>query len=551
VGLTHNPGLDWTFWKRRGKREMLLLFPALPLSLAYFIFQELKDKGEFSLPPGVKLPLEWREVQQAAAPLPFSPLEPSQVRRQISGRILFLEEVQKALMESRAVGAPLEDVLHWLYLQGEIDFRPGVGYDSQGRPICYRCGQNSSIVLGECGACGFVCPSCESCLSLGPSRGCRPLYIFPALEGLTPREEELCLPQLNFALTPAQKDAYGEAKEFVSQGKEGECLLWAACGAGKTEVAYGAIAEALKQGKKVLYACPRREVVKEMEGRMASAWPGLKVVALYGGSPQKFREGDLILATAHQALRFYQKFHLVVLDEADAFPLSADPMLHYALRRARKPGGQILWLTATPSEEMRHMVRRNSLKVIYLPARPHGHPLPVPEFIIPFWGGRLGEGSIPSAVLRCLKEAELAGAQVMIFVPSVAQVSCMERWFLAQIPSGFWGNPWVRGCHAGHPDREEVIGAFRERRFFALITTTLLERGVTIPHVYILVLFAHEEKIFDTNTLVQIAGRAGRHRDYPQGKVWFYGYKVTPSMAEAQGQIREFNRLARQRGYLK
>lgn len=74
--------------------------------------------------------------------------------------------------------------------------------------------------------------------------------------------------------------------------------------------------------------------------------------------------------------------------------------------------------------------------------------------------------------------------------------------------------------------------------------------GVTIPRLNVLVLYAEEGRVFTASTLVQIAGRAGRSAAYPTGRVWFIGRHLSPAIAEAARQIREFNRLARRRGYL-
>ncbi|MDG3045198.1 hypothetical protein OE903_19940 [Bacillus sp. B6(2022)] len=46
-----------------------------------------------------------------------------------------------------------------------------------------------------------------------------------------------------------------------------------------------------------------------------------------------------------------------------------------------------------------------------------------------------------------------------------------------------------------------------------MVTTTILERGVTIQDVQVGVLGA-ESPIFTESALVQISGRAGRHPDF-------------------------------------
>ncbi|MFB8735903.1 helicase-related protein [Bacillus sp. SL00103] len=52
-----------------------------------------------------------------------------------------------------------------------------------------------------------------------------------------------------------------------------------------------------------------------------------------------------------------------------------------------------------------------------------------------------------------------------------------------------------------------------DNKYDVLVTTTILERGVTIPNVQVGVLGA-ESTIFTESALVQISGRAGRHPDF-------------------------------------
>ncbi|QGP92195.1 Transcription-repair-coupling factor [Neomoorella glycerini] len=569
VGISHNPGLDRTFWLQRGCRQFSLLTPPLPLGTAAFLCDWLQRrlplKGEPPLQQAaalvnrgrLKLGLPPWEAPPNTLPEPGpAPVaaELALVQKNLAGRILWREEIALALAEHKgAVNTPLEDLLQWLYLAGEVTLLPGVGYEPNGEPRCRRCGQASRLLKVTCAACGSGdCLVCEGCLAMGQARRCRPLYArpWPAQPAARGRPDLDTRPRLNFALTPAQVDAYREAESFVFQGKEKECLLWAACGAGKTEVTCGAIAAALSRGRNVLYACPRREVIRELEVRLTSVWPQLRILSLYGGSPGKFGTADLILATTHQALRFYRRFDLVILDEVDAFPLSEDPMLYYAVARARREDGQTLFLTATPPAGLVARVRRRQVKVIYLPARHHGHPLPVPEILRDPFLSRPGAKRLPRSLVNCLDLTLAEEVQLIIFVPAVKLVEEVVAWLLQERPGPDPNRPWVQGCYAAHPRRDEIIASFRREEFPVLVTTTVMERGITIPRLNVLVLYADEERIFTANTLIQIAGRAGRSPAYPSGRVWFLASRISPAMAVARRQIQEFNALARRRGYL-
>ena len=84
----------------------------------------------------------------------------------------------------------------------------------------------------------------------------------------------------------------------------------------------------------------------------------------------------------------------------------------------------------------------------------------------------------------------------------------------------------------------------------SLITTTVLERGITLPRCHVLVVGA-DHPVFDAPTLVQIAGRVGRSADYRSGEVWFVSAERTEGQLQAVREIRWMNRMARRRGWLK
>src|SRR5699024_10868656 len=73
---------------------------------------------------------------------------------------------------------------------------------------------------------------------------------------------------------------------------------------------------------------------------------------------------------------------------------------------------------------------------------------------------------------------------------------------------------FVTNVHSEDRLREQKIKKFRKKHLHVLITTTILERGVTFPSIDVIVLHAGH-KVFDEAALIQIAGRAGRNKDDP------------------------------------
>lgn len=90
---------------------------------------------------------------------------------------------------------------------------------------------------------------------------------------------------------------------------------------------------------------------------------------------------------------------------------------------------------------------------------------------------------------------------------------------------------------------KEKVQQFRDGQFDLLITTTILERGVTVPMVQTGILGA-ESPIFTESALVQIAGRTGRHKEHADGDVIYFHFGKTKSMIEARKHIKIMNELA-------
>ena len=160
-------------------------------------------------------------------------------------------------------------------------------------------------------------------------------------------------------------------------------LVWAVCGAGKTEVVFPVIRAAVAEGKRVLLTVPRREIVRELGERIKKCFPGLPFSLLYGGYKAEVPASLLVVATTHQLLRFTSYFDLVIVDEADAFPLYNNPMLNAALDRVVLPAGKQIYLTATPDRSWQRRAERGTIAVTKIPLRHHGQPLPVPHLVVP------------------------------------------------------------------------------------------------------------------------------------------------------------------------
>ncbi|WP_019915053.1 helicase-related protein [Paenibacillus sp. HW567] len=431
--------------------------------------------------------------------------------------------------------------------------RRGAATARRAQMRCLRCG-SAATGRTACAACGLAgCAYCEACLALGRSRACALLLrsaASPAVQctaGASPT-----VAARRWGLSAAQAGAAGAALGFLAEPRQRSAaksperfLLWAVTGAGKTEITFPLLDAVLAAGGRALVATPRRDVVLELAPRLARAFPAETLAVLYGGSADRWSDGRITLATTHQLLRFHQSFDLVILDEVDAFPFHNDSMLAYAAEHASKPRGSFIYLSATPPKELQHLARSGKLPHARVPVRFHGHPLPVPRHLeMAPVQQCLKRGFLPRALLEALRRSFTRQAQIFLFVSRIAHIEGI----LTLLRRNFPGTA-IEGTSSQDPARAEKVAAFRSRIVSLLVTTTILERGVTVPRSDVFILDA-DSGLFDEAALVQMAGRAGRSKDDPAGTVVFASPQWTRSQRGAISQIRTMNTIARRQGYL-
>lgn len=482
----------------------------------------------------------------------------------LSGRILLEEEVVR-LMEEEGEGrftVDVRDLLEALVCRGDVQRRAAVQLDAVGRWRCRRCGAADKVDVGTCVRCGrLACAACTECAHLGVARACEAVVIVPRREpSHTPRRVGHVTPliDLEFNLTDAQR----RAAQALVEWDGARALVWAACGAGKTEVVYPAIERALQRGDDVLFAVPRRDIAIELGERLRRAFPTVPVKALYGGAPRRFEHAKLTIATTHQVVRFYKRFALVVLDEVDAFPYRGSAMLRHGVERALAADGRLIYMTATPTEELLQTAEAHRWRIVTIPARHHRHPLPEPRFLTLPGIARTQQDMIrnvrqpytPRELVELIQHLLRLDKPILVFVPTVQLVAPTARLIDSVCRSGAHPGadalPLSYGVHSRDPRRDALREAFVRGEFPVLVATTVLERGITVPAVNVVVLWADYERVFDSATLIQMAGRAGRTREHPDGEVHFVAARANPAMTQAKERIAELNRLAREEGYL-
>ena len=212
---------------------------------------------------------------------------------------------------------------------------------------CLRC-QSKMIptTASEC-YCKVNCAYCRNCLKMGKVRACDFFYTIKEPNAFLSREKPL---EWNGKLSDQQIEA---SEAIIRSIHKSEIrLLWAVAGAGKTEMLFLGIEEAIRQQKRICIATPRVDVVLELSPRIQKAFPTIPISTLYGGMEEPYSYRQIVVATTHQLYRFHEAFDVLIIDEVDAFPFHLDESLNFAANKARKSLSTLIYLSATPDQAM-------------------------------------------------------------------------------------------------------------------------------------------------------------------------------------------------------
>lgn len=396
-----------------------------------------------------------------------------------------------------------------------------------GRYQCFRCG---SMIDQKLWKLSEEVLYCRACIQLGRIRSDQRLYTI-AQQDFEGQEV------LNWkgTLTSFQQEVSDGLIQAVKEKRN--ALVHAVTGAGKTEMMYQVVANAIKDGKAVCIATPRIDVCIELYGRMKGDF-SCPISLLHGESEPYFRT-PLVIATTHQLLKFYQAFDLLIIDEVDAFPYVDNPMLYKATQNAIKKEGNTLFLTATSTDELDKKVKKKEIIRYSLPRRFHGNPLVVPEIKwVPKIREKIEKGRIPYELLKLIKKQRQTHYPLLIFVSEIELGQQFTENFKKYFPK-----ETVGFVSSQTTDRLRMVEEFRNRALTILVSTTILERGVTFPFVDVFVLESNH-KLFTKSALVQISGRVGRSKERPTGKLLFLSEGITREMKKAIMEIKKMNQEA-------
>ncbi len=372
---------------------------------------------------------------------------------------------------------------------------------------------------------------CRHCINLGKIQVNDKLIITPTDVSYPVQSQYL---RWNGQLTSNQQKGVRELINAFQ--KKQNHLVWAVTGAGKTEMIFPLIEQTLKEGRRVAMCSPRVDVCIELFPRIQKVFPRTSIGLFHGKSEEKYHLTQIAIMTVHQLIRFEHAFDVLIIDEVDSYPLAGNEMLHRAINKAKKTSGMIVYLSATPPKKLIQDVQKEKITLSKLYQRFHGHPLPEPRCHllfkkIDFWG-------INPQLRYKLNKMINNKQRFMLFFP---QIPIMKS-FAKQLEKLY---PTLTFVDVSSKDKQrlEKVQLFREQKVQAILTTTILERGVTFKKITVIVLEA-QAKEFTKTTLIQIAGRAGRGKDSYDDEVHFYYQYYTDQIRLACAEIKYLNRQA-------
>jgi primosomal protein N' (replication factor Y) (superfamily II helicase) len=192
------------------------------------------------------------------------------------------------------------------------------------------------------------------------------------------------------SLSPEQDMAAHRLREAVHEGVYSCTLLDGVTGAGKTEVYFEAVAQALKQGKQVLILLPEIALSNAFIGRFADRFGCLPALWHSGLTEAQRKVSWRAVAMGHTKVVIgarsalflpYADLGLIVVDEEHDGAFKQEDGVRYhardmAVLRGRMGSHAVVLVSATPSLETFHNVRARRYDAVVLPDRYGGARLP-------------------------------------------------------------------------------------------------------------------------------------------------------------------------------
>lgn len=327
--------------------------------------------------------------------------------------------------------------------------------------------------------------------------------------------DEFCA-RFPYAETEDQDRAIRDVVRDLGSGRPMDRLICGDVGFGKTEVALRAAFIAALGGVQVALIAPTTLLVRQHLETFRERFRGLPVriealSRLQAQADRKTtREGladgqvDIVIGT-HALLGKAVKFKnlgLVIVDEEQHFGVR-----HKERLKELRAEIHVLTMTATPIPRTMQLALAG-IRDLSIIATPPVDRLAIRTFVMPF---------DPLVVKEALLREHYRGGQSFYVAPRIADLPQVMKFIREELPGL---KPVMAHGQMPAGEIDDVMNAFYDGKYDALVSTTIIESGLDIPSVNTMVV--HRADMFGLAQLYQLRGRIGR------SKTRAYAYLTVP-----------------------
>jgi primosomal protein N' (replication factor Y) len=196
-------------------------------------------------------------------------------------------------------------------------------------------------------------------------------------------------------LTSDQEAIFSEILKGVHSKQFSPFLIYGVTGSGKTEIYLRAIEEVLNQGREAIVLVPEISLTPQLLSRFKSRFgENLSLLHSKLGRGERYdqwrriRKGDVKIALGARSAIFapFKNLGIIIVDEEHDPSYKQEEKLKYhakdlAVVRAKQDEAMLLLGSATPSLESFHNTERGKIRLLTLPERIAGKPLPRVEVV--------------------------------------------------------------------------------------------------------------------------------------------------------------------------
>ncbi|MBU6206307.1 MAG: transcription-repair coupling factor, partial [Alphaproteobacteria bacterium] len=306
--------------------------------------------------------------------------------------------------------------------------------------------------------------------------------------------------------TEDQERAIDDVLEDLAAGKPMDRLVCGDVGFGKTEVALRAAFVAAYAGQQVALICPTTLLARQHYatfterfhgtaariGRLSRLVPAPEAKSTKEG----LAEGNVDIVIGTHALLAkgidFKRLGLVIVDEEQRFGV-----VHKERLKALKADVHMLTLTATPIPRTLQMAL-GGLRELSVIQTPPVDRLAVRTYVMPF---------DPVIIREALMREHYRGGQSYYVVPRIADLPDIEEFLRKNVPEIRYV---VAHGQMAAGMVEERMSAFYDKKYDALLSTTIVESGLDIPSANTMII--HRADKFGLAQLYQLRGRVGRSK---------------------------------------